>query len=1579
MSSLFPLHRYLVDVSDTPRVLSLLSNVGRSGYQQLTPTDCENLKQYLLTCLSPRVSLDSQQLQVLRCLPVFESYQSTLLVSLDTPSSSMQWRVAQGFCRVSQPWIPRSINLLAEDQPMKHHIHNLLEIPLLTKAEFLRLLVSELKERPESEWDPILSELFLGYYEYQKSVDFAPLLRPLPFVQVKVSSTSEETDSLIRIKPQFVADPTLSMFFMKEEAVFPSGNYAKPAYRGPLVDLGMKHEFNPAFVEERMSVLFSDDSAGQDDSHKKASTALYDRLNSMFSKEFMTKNILSMMSSRPWLYAGESKRCRPSECRPKEDECLVGSQMPISEFNPSSPLLRKQMGWTTPPPLEKVLAHFSSLLDQDSIIQGSPSRLADQDVLPIYSYFAGKVQDPASLIFIKKELGNRPWILVSGTLYAADRVAFKMEYDLRPQFAQVPMSSLDGMYRALGVCENIHHRDIMALLTSVASKYSDGEFVTVDDARLVRRLLIGMASVNTGTGSPDLPVLTKGGYLRRAADVVYDDRASRRGGLDDDLLPCTFLDDGIPKTVAQCLQIDMFSVRTWEGSKDSTFVPFFQEEKIVDRIKGILNDYDPSGIFNEYLQNASDAGATKFSVILDTRTYDKTKVLSERMAAWQGPALLFYNDAKFTDDNFDALCKLGVGNKREDTSKVGRHGLGFNSAYHFTDVPSIVSGNSLVFFDPHMANLPKSRDAYGNLIAQRGHRYDISKLARETLIDQLQPYKGHFDCDMKSDFNGTIFRVPLRLQDLKSVGESGFGGDGWTTAKVQKMFVSWIEDAKVGMLFLKNIKSIELSDGASPMISVTKHGLSDMLAVQFLVESQSSPMSEVSIIDIKSTSSARADIVSPETLRWLVYTEDSLPEDTPQDIHDLAQKRHWSTQTGVAIPLGDDHANKPCQGRLMVALPTPIETLLPFHLHGGFALTTNRKSLAGGSDLAHPMNIWNTYLIGTCLPLIVIRAYEQLLKWSFRPAAFGGPQVRDLSTIIPLFYKRWPLKTNGSFAAFFRAFLQHAYTFPVFPCRGQSSELPIDAVAGKNTILRSHIISEAVESRVFTWLREGGRSIAETPFDLLTCLKNEWNNASRPFKQIDCDLLRRCLRQDPEFIPRQMKSLEDKQWILEEIFKPLVDNSIVVQEPLTGLVVVPLLSGEWKPLHPSTIYYIASAEARELVEGKDQLMDLNVFDSFVLQRVKNILVADQSYGIEEIQLDVFASILLSENPNGVSEDKREKVWTYLHKFDDLIPAYELPIVKTTTGNVVTVAKAAEGLEISTAFLQEKTIRIMTEFLRRLGIVMFDASRHRGHQYLRDLKIDYTERRVLELVAKHWSTHASSFVISAEEAGFLRNMIASQHREYNPSILIALGDLPIWKTYGPSGSPLLSAAGSLYLTDHESLQNLGHHPTFLNLVKSKFPFYKMRAAPIEAATMLRKHIMPKFASNELQCTGATKAAYLALCRSLMVTASLPDTGDNASARQALHHAECFLSRDGSFRTLAHMFVPGEDLTETIFVNEQHRFPDSELYTILDGRMFMPDIRRASSPGVVEECAEFVLGEIADGSDTVEQIRARATHL
>ncbi|KAI1285015.1 hypothetical protein EDD11_001118, partial [Mortierella claussenii] len=166
------------------------------------------------------------------------------------------------------------------------------------------------------------------------------------------------------------------------------------------------------------------------------------------------------------------------------------------------------------------------------------------------------------------------------------------------------------------------------------------------------------------------------------------------------------------------------------------------------------------------------------------------------MAAWQGPALVIYNDAVLTKSDFEGLSNIGVGNKRDDLSKIGRHGLWFNSVYYFTDVPSVVSGDYIGFFDPKKTYLPKSRTSRG-LLSHGGQRCNFLKLKKDALEDQLAPYQGLFGCDMKSHFPGTIFRIPLRTLDVMTDLQEGSKVEKeWTLSQIKEMLESWSEDAK---------------------------------------------------------------------------------------------------------------------------------------------------------------------------------------------------------------------------------------------------------------------------------------------------------------------------------------------------------------------------------------------------------------------------------------------------------------------------------------------------------------------------------------------------------------------------------------------------------------------------------------------------------------------------------------------------------------------------------------------------------------------------------------------------------------
>lgn len=318
----------------------------------------------------------------------------------------------------------------------------------------------------------------------------------------------------------------------------------------------------------------------------------------------------------------------------------------------------------------------------------------------------------------------------------------------------------------------------------------------------------------------------------------------------------------------------------------------------------------------------------------------------------------------------------------EDISKIGRHGLGFNSVYHFTDVPSIVSGPYIGFLDPLMTNLPKSRDRNGALIAKGGHRCDFTKLSLETLADQLEPYKGIFGCDMRSHFKGTLFRLPLRKtsgeeSSLRETAEStaatvvgsGFGVGGLTVPQIREMMKAWVGDAKVGMLFLKNVKSIQISDGLKPQVIVVKteswdnEPVSDILGSTF----RHRLLPPAPLVDIK-VFCGESTMTPQDSSQWMVLSDDGFLPKTSERVRDVAARNHWSPKRGIAIMIQNIKFRPLVHGnRLFVHLPTPITTDLPFHVHGEFALTSNRKNLAGGHEEENDKRIWMPRLGPTIL------------------------------------------------------------------------------------------------------------------------------------------------------------------------------------------------------------------------------------------------------------------------------------------------------------------------------------------------------------------------------------------------------------------------------------------------------------------------------------------------------------------------------------------------------------------------------------------------------------------------------------
>jgi sacsin len=174
------------------------------------------------------------------------------------------------------------------------------------------------------------------------------------------------------------------------------------------------------------------------------------------------------------------------------------------------------------------------------------------------------------------------------------------------------------------------------------------------------------------------------------------------------------------------------------------------------RIREILLNY-PSGIsiIKEIIQNSDDAGARIVKFCYDCRQHGKSTLAYPNLANFQGPALLCYNDGIFSEKDFISIQNIGNSVKKASRNKTGRFGLGFNAVYHFTDVPSFVSGKYLVYFDPHAQYLPNPNPN------NPGKRIDFTRVNIAHYADQFAPFCA-FGCDCQNEYKGTLFRFPLR-------------------------------------------------------------------------------------------------------------------------------------------------------------------------------------------------------------------------------------------------------------------------------------------------------------------------------------------------------------------------------------------------------------------------------------------------------------------------------------------------------------------------------------------------------------------------------------------------------------------------------------------------------------------------------------------------------------------------------------------------------------------------------------------------------------------------------------------------
>ena len=669
--------------------------------------------------------------------------------------------------------------------------------------------------------------------------------------------------------------------------------------------------------------------------------------------------------------------------------------------------------------------HISELFFQLTVLTSTPnpSQLFTNIVYSIYHHFNEN----------KELLGNFQanlppkwiWIETGCRFVSADECAINSldDLDLSPHYYSLSqvnqLRDFLGIFLMLGVPQKFNSSIVGTVLSKIKSNCRT---FGLDLSQLKTVLQILQWIHSNGKRDIEILIPTENMQLLPPKDCTYNDlnwvderRRLQRG--------YTYAHPELPSIRAKYFQVVPLSHRI----VPSKSIGLIYSEKgphqlVTGRLKEAIEQYGGDvDVFKELIQNADDARATEVKFIIDWRQHPCGTLLAPEMKHWQGPALLAYNNAIFTQDDFDNICELAGASKKSDPTKIGRFGIGFCSIYHLTDVPSFISNNNFTVFDPHTSYLG-SRVSTG----QPGMQIDMKEIYKnlDVFKDQFAPYCGLLGFDVakaQKGYNSTFFRFPFRNDH--TARKSKISETVYDRARVKNLCDTLKKSAPDLLVFLQNVKEISLYE----------------LEADSSVNNLKCLLSVTKTLEPTATSSFRGQTLI-EQFRQGFNLESSQKKIFKIEccVGQTKQQNHWmvtsclgtgnsktisQTPAGKAnglCPLGEigvklDKSTPfvyplPKDGKLFCFLPLPISCNFKFYCSGYFEVSTDRRWLKKDAS-SGKLNVWNSAIIKDAL----YECFRETLVNLTKINVLSSASKKDKENFLIAYYALWPNANDVSF------------------------------------------------------------------------------------------------------------------------------------------------------------------------------------------------------------------------------------------------------------------------------------------------------------------------------------------------------------------------------------------------------------------------------------------------------------------------------------------------------------------------------------------------------------------------------------
>ncbi|XP_022789409.1 sacsin-like [Stylophora pistillata] len=1023
------LHKY-VATPDPRGVLKIFCTLGQSRCASAIPLCSPDEKRALRSFLSSAYFNDDEK-SLLYNLPIFDAADGNAFISIRN-GFQVHEVSPYGFEVPRSLPIPRASSVVALRDSDSYTLIQRLGISPMTKTTFLKNIVFtgiQSNFYSHQQISTLMSWILSQYSIFcEEDSSFHASLQQLPFV---ITRTNKLVTPFRVLDPH---QPILEQLFENENDKFPNGDFVKDEILPLLRQLGMRSIPNK---EDILQVAKTVDSVHSDVGSRRA-LALLEFLDKnppdkSLGRALMNERWVPRKQSRPSTYPsampwflGTKNFYKPSEMFSQSKATLVGVLAPIVP-KPCSKALEDVFDWNKSPPVHHLLEQLRAACSVQ-LNDGNES------VLYHFQAMVKQIYEEAStkanfLLAVSQENNFPEWIWHGNGFTSPSKIAFTSccGIDLKPYLHIVPpeFRHLSHFFRQCGVRDTFQDSDLLHLLIMIKDKHDTrSEYLKdVEDDRKLSHEILHWIIRDGKQLDPELresllvPIHTRDNTLKLVpcSECTFCDADWLRKGGSELLIESEFpmIHESISSTTATLLGVPPISTRVTsaEALGIEQTGPY---EPITTRLKNILNEYKAGvGVFKELLQNGDDAGATEVQFILDWRNHPNQRLLSPGMEECQGPALLAYNNATFTDDDLKNISRLAGATKEEDLEKIGRFGLGFSSVYHFTDVPNFITRSYAVFFDPETTHLGLHiKDA-----SKPGIKIDlaVNQNSLTCFPDQFAPYNGLFGCETappsdhdKFYFQGTLFRFPFRTKRGK-ISDKIF-----TKQEIRSFMFSFQESSPTLLLFSQNVKKVsffEVHENATnskdsqllfeicikpqtecipfknyvtestflkSCVAWTKQSTSEFKPVD---RYPSPKLTE--LISVCSTICHKNGQKHQETQSWLVTSCLGIENSFRLATSEEGKKKGFLSASGVAAKMstkGDGlEKGEAVPGEVFCVLPLGIPTGLPVHVNGYFSVTSNRRGIwdSTTTDVGpEPIEVrWNQSLMEDALT----QAYVHLL------------------------------------------------------------------------------------------------------------------------------------------------------------------------------------------------------------------------------------------------------------------------------------------------------------------------------------------------------------------------------------------------------------------------------------------------------------------------------------------------------------------------------------------------------------------------------------------------------------------------